>query len=503
MKLILFFYAFISFIIIIDSYIVFPLKTLSKENYVFSKDYSEISTIKKYFYSDIYTTLQIGDVPQKIPIFLSISKSIFQITSSLSSISILFNQSEIYNFQSLNKNNNIYFNQEKSDSFQYNNEINSQNKKQYLVNDTILFFNNLDLSKNNEKIFNFELLVQFQKEKIPGEFGLAFPNKNENNYNIIKKTNILNQLKENNLINNYDWFLLYDNWNDTEGKLIIGDSPHNLFPKKYSKKDLYFMQSLIDFSSGHNWRFKFNDIYLESFHLQNLTTELLFDTEIIIAPKELDILLLKYFLQEEINNKNCFHGRFYLKSHYITTLKYYYCNINIKNELYDIMPNINFKSKEFDYTFEIKKNDLLQTDGNYIFFKILFFIEDYNRWVLGKPFTLKYQFVFNSDNKQMGFYNPNYNKHGKNKIFISKKFLFIFFIIILCIIFTILGIILGKKIYGIKRKQKANELIDDFEYISSRSRNNININDIKNYNDYSINNAISKYINIEMNSNLY
>ena len=489
MRIIIFLFFFISIINIIHSYIVFPLKTLSKENYVFSNNISELSTIKKFFYSDIYTSLQIGNIPQKIPIFLSVSKSIFQITSSLSSESILFNKSEIYNLQYLNENNNIYFNQEKSDSFQYNNEIITQNKKQCLANDTILFFNNLDLNKNIDTIFNFELLLQFQQEKIPGEFGLAFPNKNENNYNIIKKSNILNQLKENNLINNYNWFFLYDKWNNTDGKLIIGGSPHDFFPKKYSKKDLYFMQSLIDFSSGHYWRIKFNDIYFESFHLNNLTAELLFDTEIIIAPKELDILLLKYFLQEEINNKNCFQGRFYIKTHYITTLKYYYCNINIKNELYEAFPKINFYSKEFDYTFEISKNDLLQTEGNYTFFKILFFIEGYNRWVLGKPFTLKYQFVFNSDNKQIGFYNPNYNKHEKSKDMISKKYIFILVIIVLCVIFTLMGIILGKKIYGIKRKKKANELIDDFEYISSGDKNNIN--DINKNNDFSTNNSVN------------
>ena len=108
---------------------------------------------------------------------------------------------------------------------------------------------------------------------------------------------------------------------------------------------------------------------------------------------------------------------------------------------------------------------------------------------MGKPFTLKYQFVFNSDNKQIGFYNPNYNKHEKSKDMISKKYIFILVIIVLCVIFTVLGIILGKKIYGIKRKKKANELIDDFEYNSSGDKNNIN--DINKNNDFSTNNSVN------------
>ena len=41
----------------INSYVVFPLKTLEKENYIFYKDESEKSILKKFYYSDIYTKL--------------------------------------------------------------------------------------------------------------------------------------------------------------------------------------------------------------------------------------------------------------------------------------------------------------------------------------------------------------------------------------------------------------------------------------------------------------
>ena len=81
MKLLLIIYIIIFDINKIESFIVLPLKTLPKENYVFSKDNSEKSTLKKFYHSDIYTTLEIGNTPQKVPVFLSVSKSIFQITS--------------------------------------------------------------------------------------------------------------------------------------------------------------------------------------------------------------------------------------------------------------------------------------------------------------------------------------------------------------------------------------------------------------------------------------
>ena len=502
MKLLLIIYIIIFDINKIESFIVLPLKTLPKENYVFSKDNSEKSTLKKFYHSDIYTTLEIGNTPQKVPVFLSVSKSIFQITSSLSGSSPIFDNPEIYNLLPLFADNSYnFFNEEKSSSFQYNNEITSEDKKSCLGNDTILFYSNIFMNNNLKKIFNFELLLKFQRENISGEIGLAFPDKKEDNYKLIKKSNILYQLKENNLISNYNWFFLYDKWDNNNGRLILGAAPHEIFPKQYSQKDLILLNSQIDSSIGHNWKIIFKDIYLDNFHLRNLTTELIFDSEIIIAPRELDTLLLKYFLQEELNNKNCFQQSYYLKSHYVTTLKNYYCNINIQKEIYEKLPNIKFNSKEFNFTFEINKNDLLQIEGNYIFFKILFFIEDNPIWLLGKPFTLKYQFVFNSDTKQIGIYNPDFVYEKPKTTWNTKKFWLVFTIIILCIIFTILGVVIGKKIYGLKRKQKANELTDDFEYISNSDIQINKTNDINNINN--INNTVSNYKSIEMNSKLY
>jgi len=491
----------------IYSYIVFPLKTLPKDNYVFSQKNNEKSIVKKMFYSDIYTIFEIGN-SQYIPILLSVTQSIFQITSLLSGGNP--DEPEVYNLTSLFQNNGKlrFFDEDKSPSFKYNDEIKSETKKTCLGNDTIVFYNNLELNNHQYLNINFELLLKFQKENISGEIGLAFPDRDSDNYKILQKSNLLYQLKGNKLINNYNWFMLYDKWNNVDGRLVLGAAPHDLFPKKYSKDDLIFANSIFDASSGHNWKIKFRDISLGGFHLNNLTTELIFDSEIIIGPRELDNLLLKLFLQDELKNKNCFQGSFYQKAHYITTLKYYYCDISIKNELYEALPDIKMNSREFNYTFEINKDDLFYTEGNYVFFKLLFFIEENNIWLLGKPFSLKYQFVFNPDSKQIGIYNPDYIPEETGDNSFKKKVRLVLIIILLCAIFTVLGVIIGKKIYGLRRKQKANELIDDFEYVSSsnltKGGNNDNsiIGNNRN-NNFSINAQVSNYKSIEMNTKLY
>ena len=61
-----------------------------------------------------------------------------------------------------------------------------------------------------------------------------------------------------------------------------------------------------------------------------------------------------------------------------------------------------------NYTFEVTKDEIYKIDREYIYLNILF---DYgkNYWILGKPFSMKYPFVFNQDSRKIGLYK-NYNK---------------------------------------------------------------------------------------------
>ena len=99
-----------------------------------------------------------------------------------------------------------------------------------------------------------------------------------------------------------------------------------------------------------------------------------------------------------------------------------------------------------------------------------------NSFVLGNQITLKYPFVFNSDSGVIGLYTgfskESNIKNNEKNFFI--KFAKLIIIIFLSIILIVLGIIIGKKIYGIKRKKRANELLDDYEYNSNEKNNNKN-----------------------------
>ena len=95
----------------------------------------------------------------------------------------------------------------------------------------------------------------------------------------------------------------------------------------------------------------------------------------------------------------------------------------------------------------------------------MIFYDIISKWSLGKIFTLKHKFIFNQDNKVIGFYK-------KLKTEKDYKLLIIIIIIsVLSIILVIIGIIIGKILFK-SRKKRANELLDIYDYSSKEDREN-------------------------------
>ena len=83
--------------------------------------------------------------------------------------------------------------------------------------------------------------------------------------------------------------------------------------------------------------------------------------------------------------------------------------------------------------------------------------------------------MFNPDIKEIGFYstdiNIEKNENNEKDSNFKKIFISILVIIGLCIICVIVGVILGKKLYGLKRKKRANEMADDnYKYFSENQK---------------------------------
>jgi len=188
---------------------------------------------------------------------------------------------------------------------------------------------------------------------------------------------------------------------------------------------------------------------------------------IIKGSKKYEDIIEDSIFNKYINENLCFKDTITINKNYEDNIyNYYYCNASIYDELKDLFKLIQFEHRFFQTNFSLDYNDLFIKENELIFFKIIF--DNYYNWIFGSPFLSKYLFVFNSDTKEIGFYSKNINNMDEtNNINVNETndyfFIKIIVIIILGIILIVIGIFIGKKIYGAKRKIRMNELEDNFE----------------------------------------
>ena len=131
--------------------------------------------------------------------------------------------------------------------------------------------------------------------------------------------------------------------------------------------------------------------------------DLSYDINSIVANYDYKLHFQKIINDLKIKQK-CFNDTFEGCKDFLSSREifiFYYCKNEpeVKDELKRIILPIQFYSNELNYTFEITSDDILKEDGEYIFIKILF--KEWGRsWTFGKPFSLKYNFMFNPDIRQ-------------------------------------------------------------------------------------------------------
>ena len=466
-------------------YIVFNLKLLPKEN---SKTLYELNSpkdiISKEIISSFYSEIEIGTSFQKIPIIIKPKIADYIITSihQMENPDMDYpSQRYIYNLSQNFLSNYHYFDENLSSTYnksfcEKRGPIGEVEKPlgelTCYSNDTISFYTNINLKeKKNFNTFFFEL-IRNARDNITGIIGL-------NLKDFLNHISLISLLKNYKIIDNYFWFYEFEKWNSNEGKLIIGALPHDLHKNKFSKNDLIPTPGTFDD------KYKFYQIYFDEVYFKNIITkekinlenniqaELDLDSNVIIGTKNFQIFLNKT-LNDSINAEECFFESFknyYELMDFYYDYKFFYCKNNkeMKDRLYKSIPDIYFYSNDLKYNFELKKEQFIIENGDYIYVYIIFCVQHTKYWYLGRQISLKYQFIFNPDIKNIHFYKNQIQENEENNYLAVK----IISIIALCIIFAALGIFIGKKIYGM-RKKRANELKDeDYEYFSGNDNNAI------------------------------
>lgn len=451
--------------------IVLPIDNLPRENFLELYDInSPQDIIDQRNRNILITTFEIGSPLQKVPLIIKANKNYYVITS-INPVENKTNDYKTFNFSVDFFKEYDFYNETKSKT----SVINWCRESEYYsaeeccsVNDTINFYEDINMKKKMTKNIKFEMMRNVQ-DNITGEIGLNIYDEVGRIYNTF-----LGILKTNKLIKNYYWYFDYDSWDNPKGSLVIGSLPHEDYPNLYSENDLCFTKSNQLFRTSY-MEMKFDKIYIKNGSLTinfNVNVELRYDTKIIIGDYQYENYL-KSKIDYLIKDGKCIND-FVRDFEFCQNMTFYYCKneAEIKRKLNEIITPIYFYSKDFNKTFEIKNNEILLEKDGYIYIQILFH-NIVKKWSLGTIFTLKNKFVFNQDKQQIGVYTKLKGEESKNYSSMIKVGL----LIVLAIILVFLGIIIGKILFK-SRKKRANELSDDdYEYsLNDNASDKCNIN---------------------------
>ena len=121
---------------------------------------------------------------------------------------------------------------------------------------------------------------------------------------------------------------------------------------------------------------------------------------------------------------------------------------------------------EFDYKDLFVK---APGDNNLYYFQIVF-KDGFDNWKLGRPLFKKYPTIFDQDKKIFGFYKEkgeyNIEENDTNGGGLSLAWIMV---IILAICLIVLGFAFVKVLPYIKRNKRANELDDEYDYVTGIS----------------------------------
>jgi len=351
-----------------------------------------------------YTYVKIGTPDVNIPTYISTNNPLF-------SIKLAIGKSE--------DKDSAHYNTTCSTTFlsieKFGYQVVTSREDEYAQESFIFnFYDNKTKKYNEEKLNNIDFALGVKSYTLNGEIyhlNIGFPVFRANT--IRDKFNLILQLKEKNIIESYDWFILFDNGKATneneiltlenianlKTSLIMGGTPHF-----YDKTKFFKSQSLSSKTDETSWTIKFDEVYSYKTDGQKQ------DMSTYIGKAQINLDKIEVSLPRPY--------MIFIKNNFFTQYSEF-CKLNNniyscdKSESFGLnelkkFPTLYLRHNEFDYTFELTYQDLfVEHDGKYYF---LVKNTNANKFAIGFPLLKKYQFFFNQDSKSINFYNPNLPK---------------------------------------------------------------------------------------------
>ena len=355
---------------------------IKEKNEISNELLTEEAYIKKLLYRGLFSTFNIGLPNQNLKFYYEMKDT----ESSISQQFYLSKRSTSYRMLTQKKYSN------------YSQEI---------------FF--LD---TNKKIDNFSFFLK--------------PKSNEEDFNYIGlgfgNNSFLYQLQNTKYIKNRIFSFLFgdDSFSETkifDGQILIGCYPHDISP--------YFDETELNFISLNNkekWEIEFDYIKYNDEVLTDKLVEFDVNLNLLIGPEKFRKKLLSSFFKEFIENGKCKENYFHSGKNITNdddTYIYYSFDNSVK---FKEIPNLYFFSKELNETFMISFANLFNNHNQKYYFNIIFSKNPNNKWILGQKFLKEHKFVFDLEERRIGYYKSSENSYG-------------LFILLFCVIFF--GLIYG------------------------------------------------------------
>ena len=489
-----------------------------------SSEFDITHFFQEYFFRDFYTSLPTGIPSKKILALLDTHSHIFHFGENYlkkNSLNEILDSEKIISKQTYDKTESLSF--KNISRFHYSNR---ELKTASLCSEIFILYTDI-LMEKFVSIGDVKFIIDDNvQENLHIRIGLGKPLTKD----YVGPPHFIQSLLDVNAIKDQTWTIKF---NKNGGLFILGEEPHKYeditLDKRYQRKNYFITESLSSVEYHNPISIKVQDVYLINNKNKNKKEEITINEDkgcylnynngFITATKEYWDYIKKNFFNEFFNSNICKEEliKFNLeedivKSYYVISCDKSKFTEEDKIKL-DEFPTIIFYIFDYNYKFELTKDDVFTEVNNILYFMIIYKRDIFNNpdlvfWDLGLPFLQMYQFVHNYEKKTIGFYlpekeeeieeplpsenneekqsdiniNPNENKNGNDMNKNKNKddndndkdknnnlAIYIIIGIIVGILLLILAFCLGKNLYQ-QRKRKANELEENFDYTSSNNK---------------------------------
>jgi hypothetical protein len=512
-------YLMIFFSILINSItsqnpiIVIPFKINRIPN-TKSSEFDTSSFIQEYYIRDFYTSLATGIPSKKILAVIDTQSHIFHFGKnylSKNSLNEIYDPEKIISKEIYDRTKSLSF--KNISRFHY---TNIELKTASLCSEIFLLYTDV-LMEKGQSISDIQFIIDDDMQNdLHIRLGLGKPLTVEYG----GPPHFIQSLLNVKAIKDQSWTIKFKSKND--GVFILGEEPHKYedisLDKRYQRKNYFSTNSASSVEYRNPISIIAQDVYLEDEKGEEISINkdkgcyLNYNKGFVKSTKEYWDYIKKNFFNKFLVSNICKEEVIKFTTEEDAVKSYFVISCDkVKlfeedKEILDKFPTLKFFIFDFNYNFELTKDDVFTEVNNVLYFMIIYQRDIFNNpelvyWDLGLPFMQKYQFVHNYEKKTVGFYipekeeeeeskednekekeiekekeksdvNKNTDKKAEEKVKDdqSNLIIYIFIGIILAIGLLIGAFCLGKYMYQ-NRKKKANELEENFDYTASNNKN--------------------------------